>query len=198
MTHYFSEKQDSEFKPYKIEVVVAGFRFDMYSAAGVFSKDELDYGSRLLIELSEVKNGSFVLDLGCGIGVVGISIAKKFKDITLTMADVNERAVDLAKMNSRLNHIKADCVKTNIYDGLDGKKFEVILLNPPQTAGKEVCIAMIEQAKDHLNAGGSLQIVARKNKGGSTLAKVMEETFGNVSILGRKGMFYVWKSTLIE
>lgn len=196
MTHYFSEKQDSEFKPYKIEVVVAGFRFDMYSAAGVFSKDELDYGSRLLIELAEVKDGSSVLDLGCGIGVVGISIAKKFKNITLTMADVNERAVDLAKMNSRLNNIKSECVNTNIYDGLASKKFDTILLNPPQTAGKDVCIAMIKQAKDHLNAGGSLQIVARKNKGGSTLAKVMEEHFSNVSILGRKGMFYVWKSTL--
>lgn len=194
MSHYFSEKQDTEFKPYHIDINVAGMEFSLFSAAGVFSKDELDVGSRLLIEVADVKDGSSVLDLGCGYGVVGISIAKLHKDIALTMADVNERAVELAKMNARERGIKTICVKSNIYDGLIGKKFDCILLNPPQTAGKEICIAMIEQAKDHLNIGGSLQIVARKNKGGSTLAKVMEDAFGNVSVLGRKSGFFVWKS----
>ena len=57
-------------------------------------------------------------------------------------------------------------------------KFDTIILNPPHTAGKNVCIKMIEQALDFLNKGGSLQIVARHNKGGETLSGAYEKVFG--------------------
>ncbi len=196
MTHYYSPKQEGEFSPYRISVNVAGLTFELYSASGVFSKDELDKGSRALIELSDVKDEGSLLDLGCGYGAVGIAIAKLRKGIELTMADVNERAIRLARMNAGLHRIRADIIKSDVYSGLRGKKFDCILLNPPQTAGRDICLAMIRDAKEHLNSGGSIQFVARKNKGGETLAKAMQEHFGNCEVLGRSHGFTVWKSVL--
>ncbi|HLD86751.1 MAG TPA: methyltransferase, partial [Candidatus Nanoarchaeia archaeon] len=59
---------------------------------------------------------------------------------------------------------------------------------------KDVCFAIIEGAKEHLKSGGSLQLVARPNKGGKTLAKKMEEVFGNVSVVVKKAGFAVYLS----
>jgi 16S rRNA (guanine1207-N2)-methyltransferase len=193
MSHYFSEKQESEFNPYKIKVNACGLSFELYSASGIFSKDQLDVGSRLLIEKAQIEDNNSVLDFGCGYGAVGIAIAK-MKKINLTMSDVNERALQLSKMNCKLNRIHGEIVKSNIFENLQGKKFDAILLNPPQTAGKEICFRMIQESKEHLNQNGTLQLVARKKKGGETLSKKMEEIFGNVLVLGKERGFFVWMS----
>ena len=72
--------------------------------------------------------------------------------------------------------------------------FDTILLNPPQKAGKDVCFRMIEEAPNHLKEDGTLQIVATHNKGGKTLAKKMEEVFGNVDSIVKKGGVRVYLS----
>lgn len=66
--------------------------------AGVFSKGELDEGTRVLLEALPPLHGR-ALDLGCGWGAVGVLLGKKYPDVSLLMADVNERAVALAAKN---------------------------------------------------------------------------------------------------
>ena len=158
----------------------------------MFSKDRIDKGTLVLAENMIIKNNSKVLDVGCGIGVLGIAAAKLF-DADVVMTDINKRAVMLAGKNAVLNNVKADIYQGNLYEKIKDNDFDAVLSNPPQTAGKEVCFKLIEQSKNHLKKNGSLQIVARHKKGGKTLSKKMEEVFGNVKVIAKKAGYWVYR-----
>jgi len=193
MPHYYSPKQDSEFYPAKIVSHFHSREFIFYSASGVFSKGKVDRGTALLAERMILNTGDKVLDIGCGIGILGIVAASL--GAKATMSDVNERAAALAGKNAALNGISdATIVNGDLYNPIKNHDFDVILSNPPQSAGKQVCFALIEGALSHLKKGGALQLVARPNKGGKTLAKKMEEVFGNVSVVVKKSGFAVYLS----
>ena len=159
----------------------------------MFSKDKIDKGTLVLAENIIIKNNSKVLDVGCGIGVLGIAAAKLF-DADAVMTDINKRAVMLAEKNIELNNAKAGIHQGNLYEKIKDNDFDAVLSNPPQTAGKEVCFKLIEQSKNHLKKNGSLQIVARHNKGGKTLSKKMEEVFRNVKVVAKKSGYWVYLS----
>ena len=194
MSHYYSEKQDTKFVSKLINIKLKETQFELYSAPGVFSKDKLDNGTKLLIEKCEINENDEVLDLGCGYGVVGIAIKKMYPDTNIFMVDVNKRAVKLTKINLKL-HKLSDVKVTNsdLYKKID-KKFNVILSNPPQSAGKELCFNIITQAKNYLEKNGSLQIGARHQKGGKDLSKKMNEIFGNVGEIAKGSGFRVYIS----
>ena len=193
MPHYYSEKQAGELKPFKIKIKLKKLDYELLSASGVFSKKELDKGTKLLIENCLVKDGDDVLDIGCGYGVVGISLAKLY-NIQVLMTDVNERAVKISRMNVKKHNLKNIKVKkSNLYEKID-EKFDVILSNPPQTAGKKVCFDIIEGAKENLKKGGSLQLVARHQKGGKELEKKMKSVFSKVEQIAKGSGFRVYVS----
>ena len=65
---------------------------------GVFSKREVDFGSRLLVETFQMPDLSGdILDVGCGYGPIGLSIAKTWPERKLHMMDVNARALATCK-----------------------------------------------------------------------------------------------------
>lgn len=194
--HYYTKEQKSEFRPVRLTVRFAGQVFELYTAGGVFSPKKLDNGTRLLIEKAVVKEGWKVLDFGCGYGVLGIALKKAHPSIELVMSDVNSRAVKLAGMNLKLHGIDAEVFQSDVFSNksLAGMKFDTIMLNPPQTAGKKVCFRMIEEAASHLKKAGLLQLVARHQKGGKHLSKKMEEVFGNVSETAKGSGYRVYVS----
>ncbi|MGM5485182.1 MAG: class I SAM-dependent methyltransferase [Nanobdellota archaeon] len=187
MPHYFDEEQNSPINKKRISVRLRGRSFEFITANGVFSKDRVDIGTRILIENAGVKGR--LLDLGCGYGPVGITFAREGHEVVMT--DINSRAVGLAKKNIKLNSVEAKVSKGDAFANVEGK-FDTILLNPPQHAGKDLCIRMIRESSDHLSHGGSLQIVARSKKGGKSLKKAMEEVFSSVEILARSKGFHVY------
>ncbi|MCM2325761.1 MAG: methyltransferase [Candidatus Woesearchaeota archaeon] len=191
MPHYFSQKQDS-LKLAKIRIVLKDRAFDLFSGSGVFSKDGLDVGSRFLIENCIL--GRSVLDLGCGIGVIGIALKLKDPGLAVSMVDINENAVAISKKNIKLYDLKIDIKLSDLYSRVDGK-FDTILSNPPQSAGRKVCFEIIEKAPLYLNDSGTLQVVARHNKGGSVLEEKMQEVFGNVRQVAKGSGFRVYLST---
>jgi 16S rRNA G1207 methylase RsmC len=180
MTHYYSEKQDSDFKPKIINERIRNFEFSFYTASGVFSKNKIDKGTMALVENCIVQGGWKVLDLGCGYGVVGIVIKKLFPKCEAVLSDINERAIKLSEMNAKLNNVEVRIVKSFLFENLH-ELFDTIIVNPPQAAGLEICCRMIEESYKHLKTNGLLQLVARHNKGGSRLEKRMLEVFGNTS-----------------
>jgi len=196
MSHYYSEEQDSKLRLFEIEVNALGRTFTIYSASGVFASKKLDRGTELLINSMQVQDGMRVLDLGCGCGAVGVCVASAYR-ADLVMADINKRAVKVARMNLKKLNLNAEVVQSNLYENIEGV-FDAILLNPPQTAGKDVCFAMIEGARERLKKGGSLQLVARHRKGGKQLSEKMQEVFGKVEVLDRKGGFRVYKSIRLQ
>ncbi len=193
MEHYYSEEQKSDLNLRKIKQKIRNIEFEFYTGSGVFSKEKVDKGTLLLAENMLVNKNSKVLDIGCGIGILGIAAAKLF-DANVAMTDINKRAVVLAKKNVKLNDINPEIHQGNLYEKIKNNDFDVILSNPPQTAGKEVCFRLIEEAKNHLKTGGNLQLVARHNKGGKTLSKKMEEVFGNVKVIATKAGYSVYMS----
>ncbi|MEM0231048.1 MAG: methyltransferase [Candidatus Woesearchaeota archaeon] len=196
MEHYFSEMPNSsKYVQRRFSEVLRGNRIMFFTLPGVFSKSKVDEGSKLLIEKCIVNHGWNVLDLGCGYGAVGISIAKAFK-VSLVMADVNERALELARMNAEANDVKAQIVKSNIYEGLIGMEgsFDTILINPPQKAGLHICLAMIDKAPEFLKKGGFLQVVVRPRRGGFKIVERMNSVFGNCEKIAERGEFAIYAS----
>ena len=192
MDHYYSKNPNSELKLKKFSQVILSKDFVFYSSSGVFSKDKIDKGSLILAENMKIPKGK-VLDIGCGIGVLGI-VAAKIHNAKSVMSDINKRSIMLAKKNAKENKVDATILQSNLYEKILDNDFDVVLSNPPQNAGKEICFAIIEGAKAHLKENGTLQIVARHNKGGNSLSKKMEETFGNVEVIAKQSGYWVYLS----
>jgi 16S rRNA G1207 methylase RsmC len=191
MAHYHDE---TPLKPFPITISVRGVTLTFFSSPGIFSKDELDRGTAVLLESMRLPAQGSVLDLGCGYGVVGLVVGTLAPQLELVQSDVTQKAVTLARENAKRAKIETKVIKSDCYDSLGGVRFDVILVNPPRAAGKDVIRRMISEAPDHLVAGGSLQLVAMTNKGGKSYEKMMLDTFGNCEKIGRGSGFTVYCS----
>lgn len=189
--HYYSKTQTSAFRPEQITVQLKEDTFTLISASGLFSKSEMDFGTKLLIE--HVTPVGKTLDLGCGYGVIGISFLRRHNNITVTLSDVNSRAVEITKENLKTLKLDGKAVQSDIFENID-EQFDTIVTNPPYAAGRAICYAMIDGARAHLNRGGQLYVVARHAKGGKMLEKKMKEVFGNVKTVTKRGGFRVYAS----
>lgn len=152
----------------------------------------VDYGSQVLLNSLDFKREKTLLDVGCGYGPLGISLAKAYS-LEVTMVDINRRALDLAKVNAEKNGVNANIFQSNIYENVSGC-FDAVISNPPIRAGKDVVHAVIEDSIDHLNTGGSLTIVIQKKQGAPSAKAKMEQVFGNAAVLKRDKGYYVLRS----
>lgn len=192
--HYFTKRPQSKEIKKRFTQILRGNEIELETSSGMFSTQKIDLGTKLLIEDSIIPATGKILDLGCGYGSVGIAIKKAFPKTKLFMTDVNERAVRTAKENSAKNRIEAEIKSGDVFEAFPEEKFDAILLNPPQSAGKDVCFRMIEESKEHLNQKGTIQLVARHKKGGETLSKKMLEVFGNVKTVSIKSGYRIYLS----
>ncbi len=193
MQHYYSENQESKLKLRKIKANLRNTNLEFYTGSGVFSIKRVDKGTEILINYSIIKDNWRILDLGCGYGAIGITIAKAFPKSKVIMSDINKRAIKLAEINAKLNKVNPIIIHSNIFENIK-EKFNTILLNPPQTAGKELCFKMIEQSKNFLEDNGLLQIIARNNKGGKVLSNKMKSVFGNMKVIKKKSSYWLYVS----
>ena len=193
MEHYFTRRPRTPLNLRLIHTVIRGIPFKFYTGSSVFSPKKIDNGTKLLAEKMIIPKNSKVLDIGCGYGVLGIVAGKICKSCEIFMSDINERAVMLAIRNCKANGIRANVKSGNLYKPWK-MKFDVILSNPPMSAGKETCIEIIKGAKEHLIEGGSIQIVVKYRKGGKAIGELIKDIFGNVEVLGKKGGYRVFRA----
>jgi len=196
--HYYSKKQTSKLVRREWAIEVGDRKLFFETASGTFSPRKLDIGTAAMLRYMQLPGEGRVLDLGCGNGAIGIVAAAENPRLEVVLSDVNSRAVVESRKNIKRNKLKnASVVQSDLFTKLSGR-FDVILSNPPISAGRKVVFAMVEKSFGHLNPGGNLQMVARKTKGGETLAKEMGRVFGNVEDIGRKSGFHVYKSVKSE
>ena len=166
-------------------------KFIFKSDNGVFSKEKLDFGTRLLLEsLPMQKMKGDVLDLGCGYGVVSI-ILSRFVDCKFDAVDVNRRALHLLEMNVKLNKASnINAFESDVYEKVD-KRYDYIITNPPIRAGKEVVYKFLRGAKDHLKESGELYFVMRKDHGAKTAIRDISDLYECEIITKEKGFFVI-------
>lgn len=190
---YYEDNQDlsHDFQTLTVELLGQSMRFK--TDRGVFSKNGIDYGSRVLLENYQPESAKSLLDVGCGYGTLGLTLAKKF-DLDVTMVDVNSRALDLCRQNAIDNAVSNSKIElSNIYESVS-EKYDAIISNPPIRAGKEVVHEILAGAFGHLNDGGHLTIVIQKKQGAPSAQKKMEEVFGNCQLVARDKGYFILRS----
>ena len=192
--HYYTREPQSVSRPVECEYVYRGERLRFMTDAGVFSKGEVDTGTRLLLEALPEEMTGEILNLGCGWGVIGISIAKKWPECRVTMADVNLRALELSRENAKKNRAEVECVESDGMAALAGRTFDAIVTNPPIRAGKQVIYQMFADAAKSLKPGGALYLVIRKQQGAESCMKYLKTIYGEVEKLDRSGGFWVLRA----
>lgn len=194
MHHYFSNNPEVKHDLGKINYGINGHLIEIITDAGVFSKNKVDFGSDLLIKSVPPFKGK-ALDIGCGYGVLGMSLAIANPDSVVTMIDINKRAVDLAIRNIKLNNIKN--ASAFFSDGFSNvsKKFDVIVTNPPIRTGKKVLYPIYENSINFLNPGGSIYMVVQKKQGASSTVKKLKSIYDNCEIVNKDKGYWIINST---
>ena len=171
----------------------------------MFSKNHIDLASDLLLEtfhrdMEKLKaedlatyrllSSGEALDMGCGYGPIGIFVSKTNPEAKVVMADVNLKAIELAKTNAKLNQVQVEILESDLFTNISGS-FDLIITNPPIRTGKQNIFKLYEDAYETLNINGQLWLVIQKKQGALSTIKKLEELFGNCFIAAKKKGYYI-------
>lgn len=188
--HYYTQNPEVEHDLRQVIFEVLGLRLNCTTDAGVFSRDGLDMGTRILLEALPELHGR-ILDLGCGWGPVGTALGKRYPGAQIVLTDVNSRATELAARNLAANGVtNAAVVQGDGFAAVEGG-FDAIVLNPPIRAGKAVIYALFAEAAKHLRADGALYIVIRKQQGAESAQKHLSLIYADVERIAREKGYWV-------
>ncbi|MCU5746684.1 class I SAM-dependent methyltransferase [Staphylococcus sp. SQ8-PEA] len=200
MSHYYDRNPEVQSDRKTFVYSYKDHKLNLTTDAGVFSKGKIDFGSDLLIR-TFLKNHTpgptkKIVDVGCGYGPIGLMLAQVAPYDHITLLDVNQRALELAKSNAVSNQL--DNVDVKYSDGLgviEENSCDVILTNPPIRAGKHVVHSILEDAHTKLKQEGELLVVIQKKQGMPSAKKKMQAVFGNVEVLDKSKGYYILKSS---
>ena len=196
MSHYFQDDPKLASNIKTITYEVNGISMQLFTDNGVFSKGKVDEGSLAFLKvILPLDLGNNILDLGCGYGTIGLTLAIAKKEARVTLADINTRALTLCKKNADAYNLsqRVTILQSDIYTKIEGK-YDSIVINPPIRAGKSVTYKMYEEAKQYLIDGGSLLIVIRKAQRAESAAKYIESIFGNVKLIDRHKGYHIYQA----
>ena len=196
MSHYFQNDPNLASNLQKISFDIDGLHMSLWTDNGVFSKSRVDEGSFAFLKvLLPLGLSGKILDLGCGYGTIGLTIAMASPEASITLADINTRALALCEKNAHELGLsqRVTILQSDIYEKIEGH-FDSIVVNPPIRAGKRVTYAMYEGAKQRLIDGGSLFIVIRKAQGAPSASAYIESLFGNITLLKREKGYYIYQA----
>ena len=191
MEHYFTDNTNLKSELREIGYKIDNREFTFFSDNGVFSKSKIDFGSDLLIKTIIKEKNKYnlnILDVGCGYGLIGITLSKILNSHA-TLCDINKRAIHLTKKN--IEHNKVDCsvIESNIYDNINDK-YDLIVTNPPIRAGKNVVYTFLDDAINYLKDDGELWFVIRKEQGAKSTIAHLQERY-QVNVINRSKGFYI-------
>lgn len=174
--HYFSASPESDARPRQIHVTLAERPLTLTTAAGVFSPDGLDRGTRVLLgSVPPPATEGALLDVGCGWGPIAITMALHSPDARVWGVDVNERVLGLARANAAA----AGTVNVTVAlpdDVPADLRFRTIWSNPPIRVGKDELHQILLTWLPRLEVGGDAWLVVSKDLGGDSLQRWLQQT----------------------
>jgi len=168
---------------------LCGQKLTFHTTWGIFSPREVDEGSRLLLDFMEIGESDDCLDLGCGYGPIGMTMARLAPKGQTLLVDKDFVAVDYANRNIALNHIdNAEALLSNGFSTVGDRKFDVIASNIPAKVGNEMLYLFLYDALAHLKPGGRLYVVTITGLR-QFIKRSFNEVFGNYDKL-KQGKSY--------
>ena len=194
---YFTREPGSASRPVPCSFSYRGCALTFETDSGVFSRGELDEGSRLLLDALPPLRGP-VLDVGCGWGALGVSIARANPEARVTMGDVNLRALELCRKNAERNGTSVRVLESDGLSALAGETFDTVVTNPPIRAGKQVVYRILAEALGALNPGGSLYLVIRKQQGAESCLRYLKSLGAGAERVSRSAGYWVIRAGMNE
>ncbi|WP_202081230.1 methyltransferase [Caldalkalibacillus salinus] len=193
--HYYTKHPRVKSAEEMISVNLRSKTLTLYTDSGVFSKKGVDYGSKLLVEHIEAGADAKILDIGCGYGTIGLTLAKEMSSRKVTLVDVNERAVLLSKKNADQNNIaNVSIFQSDLFHSVQDRDYDMIVSNPPIRAGKRVVHALLEEGYDYLSPTGELWIVIQKKQGAASALKKLEEIYSQVQEVTKNKGYRIYQA----
>lgn len=194
MAHYYTNNTDLKSQQRIVPFDYQGKHLEFISDLGVFSKDSVDYGSRVLLSTFEKLENVTLLDVGCGYGALSLSLASLGSHVSCTLVDVNDRALELAKVNAkRFNLNNVEVIHSSCYENVEGN-YDIIISNPPIRAGKKIVHEILSGAYEHLNPNGIIRVVIQKKQGAPSAKTKLKEVFGNCEVIKKDKGYYILQS----
>ena len=160
-------RKEREAKLVSFEVKEGEEQLSFFSRPGVFCAGRLDDGSRALLTEMDPREGERVVDIGCGVGVIGICAARRVQLDELHLFDANARALDLAKRNARalLDGSVPVVTQLGAHPDLDlpQEHFDLALANPPYFSDYRIQEVFLRAARRCLKPSGGLQLVTKQD-----------------------------------
>ncbi|MFO7604098.1 MAG: methyltransferase [Gammaproteobacteria bacterium] len=158
---------------------LCGMPFTFHSTWGIFSPRGIDEGTALLLQHLEVRENDDCLDLGCGYGPLGLTLARLAPQGRTTLVDKDFVAVEYSNKNARLNHIhNATALLSNGFEQIREQRFDVIVSNIPAKVGNEMLSLFLYDARRQMKPGARLYIVTI-NGLRDYMKRNFKEVFGN-------------------
>lgn len=175
---------------------LCGHPFTFHSTWGLFSPRGVDAGSRLLLDHVTIHPTDHCLDMGCGYGPIGLTLARLAPEGNTCLVDKDFVAVEYARKNAQLNGL-AHCTAllSNGFSALQGQRFDVIAANLPAKVGKELLYLYLYDAHACLNPGGRLYLVTITGLR-RFIERACKEVFGNYDKLKQGRDYTVALATL--
>jgi 16S rRNA (guanine1207-N2)-methyltransferase len=177
--HYFTGVPGTELKLRTVTVHLAGAERELTTANGIFSPGRIDQGTQVLLsETPRPPATGNILDLGCGWGPIAFTIAFASPDATVWAVDVNERSLELVRINA--GKLGLTNVRAVLPDQVPAEvTFDSIWSNPPIRIGKQALHEMLEHWLHRLAPGSDAWLVVQKNLGADSLHRWLHEQFAD-------------------
>lgn len=187
MAHYFDPHPAVASSPRSVVLALPDLSLKLTTDRGVFSRDGVDPGTKLLLLSAPPPPPSGdLLDLGCGYGPIAVTLARRAPGATVWAVDVNARALSLTAANAasagatNVRAVSPDDVPSDV-------RFSAIWSNPPVRVGKAVLHDVLERWLARLTPDGSAVLVVHKHLGADSLARWLAERWSVERLASRMG-----------
>lgn len=164
---------------FQIRDVLRGHDLIFKTTFGLFSYQKMDAGTKLLINTLDVANEGVYLDLGCGYGPIGITMARLNPQSKVYFVDRDVVATEYTTTNCRLNNTpNSEVLLSNGFTSLTDLRFDIIAANLPSHISNDMLEWLLRDAKEHLKVDGRLYLVT-VSKLRRFIKRQLEDIFGN-------------------